>query len=219
MQLTKHVSEVEGHPQAELLESLSDRIVQNLPIAEWQQLLEAARQTPIQVQHVRATVVSLQSPAWNSVSELKADVALLSQSKGGHLDPCPANGALVLLRDADDAFALAMELRELVPGVQIHVGMATGTCEVATLRTSARKLRVVVGSVADEAIATCRMAPAGTMRMSPSTFESLQHHASWLHSCMLQTEYEGEEIAAISVTPPPVKGGGQLSTFAGLGLM
>jgi hypothetical protein len=36
---------------------------------------------------------------------------------------------------------------------------------------------------------------------------------------MLQTEYEGEDIAAVAVTPPPLKGGEHLSTFAGLGLM
>src|SRR4051812_3483744 len=217
MHVTKQVFDVDAHPQALLLESLSNRILRNLKISDWQQVLAAAWQEPIQVQQVRGTVVCLVSPAWGSHPNLKADVALLARAKGGYLDPCPASDALILLRGADDALALAMELREMTPGVPIHVGIATGQCEVATIQFAEQTFRVVVGGVADEAAATCELAPAGTFRMSPSAFESLQHQASRLHSCMLQTEYEGEEISAISVTPPPARGGEQLSTFAGLG--
>jgi hypothetical protein len=217
MQCPEHIPEVSS--QASLLESLRDRIHGALGIADWNHILAAASEGPVHVQHVTGTVVSLRGPAWDSHPTLRGDLTLLVKSKGGYIDPCPGDGALVLLRAPDDAFALVMELRDLAPAVQSHAGMATGQCQVATIHTSGRTVRAVVGDIVDEAIAASDLAPAGTFRMSPSTFDKLQHHASWLQSCILQTEYEGDEITAIAVTPPPVKGGEQLSTFAGLGVI
>jgi hypothetical protein len=219
MRTMKQGFDVDGHPQALLLESLSNRILRNLKISDWREVLANASQAPVQVRSVQGSVVCVQCPAWGSYPTLKADIALLARAKGGHVDPCPGTDALVLLRDANDALSLAMELRELAAGVRFHVGIATGQFELATIQCSGQTLHIVVGALADQAALACELAPAGTFRMSPSTFERLDDQASSLASCMLQTEFEGEDVCAISVTPPPLKGGEQLSTFAGLGLM
>lgn len=210
---------IEGHPQAALLESLSTRVLRHLKISDWREILAYSWQEPIPVQTVVGTVLCVQCPSWGKYPNLKADVTFLACSLGGVVDPCGETEALVLLGRPDDALELAMNLRELAAGVRFHVGMAAGRCDVAQVRCSGRVLNILAGAVVDQAAAACESTPAGTFRMSPSTFESLGDASSSLDACMLQTEYEGDEIAAISVTPPPLKTGEQLSSFAGLGLI
>lgn len=210
---------IEGHPQAALLESLSIRVLRHLKISDWREVLASSLQEPIQVQTVVGTVLCVQCPSWGKYPNLKADVTFLARSLGGHVDPCAETEALVLLDGPDDAFRLAMELRELATGIRLHVGMAMGPCDVAQVRCSGRVLNILAGAVVDQAAAECELSPAGTLRMSPSAFESLSHECPGLDACMLLTEYEGDQVAAISVTPPPLRASEQLSSFAGLGLM
>jgi len=209
----------DGHPQAALLASLAARASRNVEVADLRQLVARYWQEPIPVQDIAGTIVCMQCPSWAVYPNLNADVTFLARALGAYVDPWAGHAALVLLDGPDAALKLAMELRNLTSDIRLHVGMGTGTCHLARIRCSGQELQVLVGKVADEAAAACALTPAGTFRMSSTTFEGLSDQAASLDACMLQTEYEGEHVAAISVTPPPRKGGEQLSSFAGLGLM
>ncbi|WP_427912982.1 hypothetical protein ACPWT1_20545 [Ramlibacter sp. MMS24-I3-19] len=189
-----------------------------MTMSDWREIMAQACNEPPHVERLEGTALCIQCPSWGQYPNLQADVTFLARSLGGHVDVCPATEVLVLVHEPDDAFMLAMELRELSAGVRLHVGMATGACAMARVQCSGRMMNILAGDVVEQAISACDLAPAGTFRMSPSTFQALGGVSRILAACMLQTEYEGDDIAAIAVTPPPLKGSGHLSSFAGLGL-
>ena len=189
-----------------------------MTMSDWREIMAQAWKEPPHVERLTGTTLCIQCPSWGQYPNLQADVTFLARSVGAHVDACSGSEALVLVREPDDAFMLAMELRELSAGVRLHVGMATGACAIARVQCSGRMMNILAGDAVEQAISACDLAPAGTFRMSPSTFQALSGVSRILAACMLQTEYEGDDIAAIAVTPPPLKGSGHLSSFAGLGL-
>ena len=204
---------------APLLDALSQRVLRHLPASAWRKLFLRPHHEVMHFTGVQGTFLcaAAQVPAWSSGAGAQRDLEFLARSHGGEMDPCPEGSALVSFGDAHDALAMAIELQQMAGDVRYQVGIATGECTLATLQLEGVPLPVLVGGVVEQVEAVARQATPGSIRLAPSTHAQVTEALGRIVGCMVASEYDGEQLAATSLTLAP-RSNAFLSTFAGLGL-
>jgi hypothetical protein len=202
-----------------LLDALSGRVLRSFSPAAWRKLFLRPHHEVMQFAPVQGTFLcaSMQLPAWNAPADVVSEIAFLAATHGGDLDPCPPTTALVRFDDAQAALDMALEMHGLASDLRFQVGVATGECTLATLQIEGRVLRVLIGDAVDRAELVTRYASPGSVRLAPDTHAQVQERIVAMARWMVTSEYEGDTITAVSLTPPP-RSTSHLSTFAGLGL-
>ena len=203
-----------------LLDALSERVLRHLPSSVWRQVFLRPHQEVMHfLPHSGTWVCVAAQQPWGVGADVRSEIESLAFSHGGELDACPQSVALVRFEDACSALDMARALQDLACDQRFQVGLASGECTLATLQLNdIELLRVMLGGAADQAEAVARMVTPGSIRLAPQTMELVDEVVSVMPGCMVTTEFEGEEIAATSLTFTP-RYNAQLSTFAGLGLV
>jgi class 3 adenylate cyclase len=202
-----------------LMDALSQRVVRHLPPSACRQLFLSPGAEALQFTTVRGTLLcaAAQVPAWTAAPVSLRDLEFLARAHGGELDPCPQASALVSFDDPHDALAMAIALQQLGGEVRYQVGIASGECTLANLQVEGIAVPVLVGGVVDQVEAVTGQAAPGSIRIAPETWREVEEALSRITGCMVATEYDGEQLAAASLTLAP-RANAFLSTFAGLGL-
>lgn len=202
-----------------LLDALSERLLRHLPSSVWRQVFLRPHQEVMHFwQHSGTWVCVAAQQPWGVGAEVRSQIEALAFHHGGELDACPQSVALVRFEDASSALDMARALQDLACDQRFQVGLASGECTLATVQLNdIELLRVMLGGAADQAESVARMVTPGSIRLAPQTMMLVDEVVSVMPGCMVTTEFEGEEIAATSLTFTP-RYNSQLSTFAGLGL-
>lgn len=205
--------------RAVLLDALSQRVLRHLPASAWRKLFLRPLDEVMHLLPQRGTVLcaAAEIPAWSAGGGVQQELEFMARAHGGEIDPCPPAIALVRFQDPQAALAMAIDLQRLCSEVRYQVGLASGDCVQALLQMEASTLPVLVGDAVDRAEQAMRQATPGSIRLTPEVFEQVQDQVQRTPGCMIAAEYEGDELAATSLTLAP-RASAFLSTFAGLGL-
>ena len=198
------------------LEELSARMLRHAASERWGQWLVDADAGGIRLEQGYGTVLSarIATPAVSCGASLHHEIASIAACHGGELDPWPTTDILMVFQEAGSAMQAALDLHRLG---RPSIGLATGMRDIALVGDGIGNARVSLGPVVDRAGANSELAPAGTIRMSPETFLVLQDELGRVSGCLLTTEFQGDDIEAVSLVRAPAMHDA-LSTFAGLGL-
>lgn len=198
------------------LEELSARMLRHRAAERWGQWLVDADAGGIRLEQGYGTILSarIATPALAFGATLHHEIASIAACHGGELDPWPTTDVLIFFQEAGSAMQAALDLHRLG---RPSIGLATGMRDIALVGEGLDSTRVALGPVVDRASANCDLAPAGTVRMSPETFLVLQDELGSVSGCLLTTEFQGDDIEAVSLVRAPAMHEA-LSTFAGLGL-
>lgn len=202
-----------------LLETLSDRVLHHLSPAAWRKLFLRPHEEVMQLAPAHGTFLcaTLPGAGWTVGGHTLADIRFLATCHGGQLDPCPEGSALVRFDRPRAAFNMAVEMQQSGVHPRFQLGLASGACTLASLALDDGMLPMLVGGAVERAGAVARLAAPGSIRIAPETFRLLQDEGVDFGCGLLATEYEQEQMTAVSLTPTP-HSSAHLSTFAGLGL-
>lgn len=187
-----------------------------------QQVGAVAGQPAVQCERRHLTLLFVAGPAgWACDLPAGAEAALaeVAAALGGRRDPFVQPGALLSFADAAAGVRAALHLQRAV-GERLRMGLVTLPCQVASILDGADEVVTVLGPEARLAAQVAATASSGSIVVAPSTY-ALARHAIQddCHDCLLAEEFDGADIAGATITPPPARGGPELSTFAGLGLV
>jgi hypothetical protein len=202
-----------------LIEELSDRVLRSLSTTVWRKLFLEPRESVMHFEQEPATLLcaELHAPSWSAGAHLLSELAYLARRHGGEVDPCPPTAALVRFSNPAAALEMAWQMQQLASDAPFQIGIVTGPCTTASFRLDGGVLRVLAGAEVGRAAAVAALAAAGTIRLDGATYHGLQQEIGGITSGVISTEYEGDEVTAVSLTLPP-SSTAYLSTFAGLGL-
>ena len=206
--------------RAWLLEALSERMLRHHSSSSWRKLfLDPRRQDDIRLEPGKGIYVCAQVQDRNMAGNpnVRSELALLAEMHRGEVDPWPSGDLLMCFQDPAAALAAAVDLQQLVGGVRVQVGIATGARSIAVIDAGGTTLRVSLGEAVDSAARASRMAPGGTIRMEAGMYELLQDQVRDLPRCVVTTEFDGDgREESVSLVMAPRASEAQ-STFAGLG--
>lgn len=202
-----------------MIDALSERVLRKLSTSVWRQLFLQPRHEAMHFERGTGTLLcaQLQAPSWSAGAHLLGELSYLAGSHGGSVDPCPESAALVRFEHPAAALDMALQMQELAGDSPFQIGIVSGACTTAVLHLEGGPLRVLAGAEVRRATEVARLAAAGTIRMDAATYLALQERIGQRRTGVVSTEYEGDEMTAVSLTPPPPSTA-YLSTFAGLGL-
>lgn len=206
--------------RAWLLEALSERMLRHHSSSSWRKLfLDPRRQQDIRLEqgHGFYVCAHLQDRNMATDPNVQSELSLVAASHRGEVDPWPSGDLLMCFQDPALALHAAVDLQQLVGGIRVQVGIATGPRSVAVIDAGGTTLRVSLGHAVDSAARASRMAPAGTIRMEAGMYERLQDQVRDLPRVVVTTEFDGnghEEAVSLVMAPRPSEA---QSTFAGLG--
>lgn len=205
--------------QSLMLDALSERVLRNLSTSVWRQLFLRPPAEVMRLEQGNGTLLcaELHAPSWSAGAHLLADLAYLAGCHGGYVDPCPESAALVRFEHPAAALDMALQMQELAVDSPFQIGLVSGACTMAAFNLEGELLRMLAGAEVQRATAVARLAAAGTIRMDAATYLALQDQIGERRTGVVSTEYEGDEMTAVSLTLPPPSTA-YLSTFAGLGL-
>lgn len=204
--------------QSLMIDALSDRVLRNLSTSVWRQLFLEPGDERMRLEQGVGTLLcaELQAPSWSSGAHLLGELSYLAGCHGGYVDPCPASAALVRFDHPAAALDMALQMQQLASDAPFQIGIVSGALTTAAFRLDGGTLRMLAGDEVQRAGEVARLAAAGTIRMDAATYLALQDEIAQSRTGVVSTEYEGEEITAVSLTLTPPSNA-YLSTFAGLG--
>lgn len=174
----------------------------------------------VPVQSAPATVLAaLLAAPFDESSEEFGEVAQdIAEAAGASIDVRRPGSVLLSFARAELALEAARQLQEFHWGRRLHIGLATGVCNIAQVRIDGRVQSSFVGDTVEMAHSMSTMAPAGSIRLSPDlTVDLLGQIETWVDR-LVTTEFDDDGVATVSLALPPQRGDA-LSTFAGLGLI
>jgi class 3 adenylate cyclase len=110
--------------------------------------------------------------------------------------------AAVFFDEPGPCLRMAMDLQRNARRLHLRIGIHTAVCDTGTGLAAQVAMTAATGSIA----------------ISPATYALVKHdvHADPA-GCLVMEEFHDTDLAQVCLTPAPVRGGADLSTFAGLG--
>ena len=149
-------------------------------------------------------------------ANVQSELVLVAATHRAEVDPWPTGDLLLCFKDPAAVLNAAVDLQQLVGGVRVQVGLASGSRTVALIDAGDTTLRVSLGVAVDNATRVSRAAPAGTIRLEGEVAQLMQDEIRDLRRCVVTTEYDSAGVESVSLVLAPRASEAQ-STFAGLG--
>lgn len=205
--------------RSSLVDEVSARVQRAFPRNIWSSLF-AERTGSLKFGSVKRTVLCVECPPDGPMTRAGV-VAALSRTAPRHralLDPCADAYAFLSFSDPKEALRMGVALQRMMPGARLRMGIASGLCQMGLCQVGETHFVVLLGWQRAHAEALTARASPGTIQLEPPVYVAVQDCvANELGSCVLMSEYDGAELAEVSLTLPPDRSEA-LSTFAGLGL-
>ena len=201
-----------------LVDEFSHQVRRHFPVVIWESLfLERTGQAHFGTA-VR-TLLCVECPASGPLTRdgVLAALARLVRTHGGRLDPCSGDFAFVSFAEPAQALRVATELQRAAARARLRMGMLTARCNLARGQVLDCEIVMLLGEQRARAEALAARAAAGTVQMSPETYDALEGMGDALGSYLVMAEFDGDVLTEISLTIPPDVSA-DVSTFAGLGL-
>ena len=221
---------VEAHvratQRARRIEALSEKLARHLPPQEWQTLFNGDGAAGIEFARKPQTILYAEQGEqrlWNQRERdsFAAEAEWLAMRHGGAVDHFVDGAAAIYFDDPAACVKMAMELQRSAQELHVRMGIFTGVCEIGTFRCGYQVASTLIGPEIGLAARVATTAATGSIAVSPETYalvrDSVEADTS---GCLLMEEYfHDSDLAQVSLTPTPQKGGPAMSTFAGLGLL
>jgi hypothetical protein len=177
------------HEQALLLESLSDKVLHQLPPAVWKQLFLGSGRDSIRFEQRHLTLVYVDAeprvaPAGSTTEKFYQELQRISARHQGRLDPYVEAAALVTFDDPGAAVRMAMELQRASGSIPLRIGVVSGVCTLAYFRAQDRLWCTPLGGQPARAAEVAASAAVGGIVISPEACEPSEirvRHAALPH--------------------------------------
>jgi hypothetical protein len=208
-----HVAE-----RTRLVDEFSHQVRRHFPVAVWKSLF-MDRTSQAQFGTAVRTVLCVECPESGPLTRdgVLAALARLVRTHGGRVDPCSDEYAFVSFAGPREALRVATELQRAAARARLRMGMLTARCNLARGQVLDCEILMLLGEQRARAGALADRAAAGTVQMSPETYDALEGMGDDLGSYLVMAEFENDLLTEISLTIPPDVSA-DVSTFAGLGL-
>jgi CheY-like chemotaxis protein len=224
------VQRVDAHvlatARARRVEALSEKLSRHLPPEEWQALFHGNGAQSIEFERKPLALLYAEAGEqrfWNDRERdsFAAEVEWLATRHGGNVDRFVDGAAAVYFEDPLACVKMAMDLQRSCQELHVRVGVHTGVCDIGTFRCGFQVASTLIGSCTLMAAKVASTAATGSIAVSPETYELVKDEMQAdTAGCLLMEEYfHDSDVAQVSLTPAPQKGGHAMSTFAGLGLL
>ena len=223
------VKRVEAHVRATAharrIEALSEKLARQLSPEDWQRLFHGPDLETIQFEQKVRTVLyaeAVTSCNWTEPEResFAADVEWLAVRHCGTVDRFVLGAAAIWFDEPTCCVRMAMDLQRCAAELHLRMGIHTGICGMGTFHIGQQACCTLVGPETWLAAQVAASAATGSIAISPETYAlvkgGIEVEAA---GCLVTEEFEDTALAHVCLTPAPAKGGPELSTFAGLGLV
>jgi hypothetical protein len=157
--------------EALLLESLSDKVLHQLPPKVWKELFLGEGRDSIRFERRHLTLVRVDADAPGSATErFYRDLQRINERHNGRLDPYIDAGALVTFEEPGAAMRMAMELQRCAGDVRLRLGVVSGLCTLAYFRAHGRLWCTPLGPQPARACVVAATAAVGGIVISPEAY-------------------------------------------------
>jgi adenylate cyclase len=222
------VHRVEAHVRATVharrLEALSEKLARQLCPDDWERLFHGADLETIRFEQKVQTVLYAEAGDGGNWGERErdgftAEVEWLAMRHRGTVDRFLIGAAAVFFDDAAACVRMAMDLQRSAADLQLRVGIHTGICDIGTFHSGYQARCTLIGPEPGLAAQVAASAATGSIAISPESYALVKDGINTqVQNCLLTEEFNDSDLAQVSLTPTPSKGGTAMSTFAGLGL-
>ena len=183
-------------------------------------VVPAAGDAPVSLERRTVTLLFVEQAASPSEAEdLEMQLEWLAARFHGIRDRlAKAGGALVFFQNAVDCVRMAMALQRTTSNLRLRMGVTTASCQIALFSRSGEAYATLLGAESELAGRVAAAASSGSILISPSTYALVRDAVHADSRGLLAEELDTHHQPLASITAPPTGGGGDLSTFAGLGV-
>ncbi len=180
------------------LESLSDKVLHQLPSAVWKNLFLGPEGDSIRFEQRHLTLVhadlSAESAgATEAVERFHRQIQELNSRHNGRLDPYQDGAALITFENPGAAVRMAIELQRAAEGVALRLGVVSGVCTLAYFRVQGRLWCTPLGRQPQRAAHVAAGASLGGIVISPETYGPEERRAR-LHADSDAPDFEDSEL-------------------------
>jgi len=184
--------------RALLLESLSDKVLHQLPAAVWKGLFlgwdaESIRFGQRHLTLVHADLGADPANCAGAIDRFHQALHRIGSHHGGRLDPYQEAAALVTFETPGAAVRMAMELQRAAGDVPLRIGVVSGVCTLAYFRAQGRLWCTPLGRQVERAAAAAATAIPGGIVISPETYAAKQEELR-LHTDVDAPDFADSEL-------------------------
>lgn len=196
------------------LQALSDRLARDYDATTWKAAFAGGLPAVPAVHEGQFTIVCTDRPDPEWTLE---DMDALAGRFGGRCEPCAQGKALLVFDRPGNGIRAALLVQRLALRATTRTCLASGPAHEAHFACDGRLVRVLAGSLVEDALQALLSAAPGAIALEPRSYvrleQALDEHAG---DAVLASEWEHAEVRAATLTPAPCAQDA-LSTFAGLG--
>jgi adenylate cyclase len=221
------VKRVEEHVRATAyarrIEALSEKLARQLSPQDWERLFHGPDLETIHFEQKVRTVLyaeAVSSCNWTESERdsFAAEVEWLAVRHRGTVDRFVHGGAAISFDEPTSCVRLAMDLQRCAAELHLRMGIHTGICDMGTFRSGHQACCTLIGPETWLAAQVAASAATGSIAIAPDTYALMKDRIEVeTAGCLVTEEFDDTALAQVCLTPAPVKGGADLSTFAGLG--
>ncbi|MCW3005209.1 MAG: adenylate cyclase-like protein [Conexibacter sp.] len=157
------------------LESLSDKVLHQLPHAVWRGLFLGPERESIHFEqrHLTLVYVDIDVPAGQpgaATDRFYQELQKLNTRHNGRLDPYVNATALATFENPGAAVRMAIELQRAAAGIALRIGVVSGLCTLAFFRVQGRLWCTPLGAQPARAAEVAATAAVGGIVISPETY-------------------------------------------------
>jgi len=147
-----------------------------------------------------------------------AEVEWLAVRHSGSVDHYLDRAAVVFFDEPGPCLRMAMDLQRSANDLHLRMGIHTGNCVIGAFRSGGEHRCTLIGAETGLAAQVAMTAATGSIAVSPVTYALVKDDVQADSAgCLVMEEFNERDLAQVWLTPTPVQGGPDLSTFAGLG--
>jgi hypothetical protein len=202
-----------------LIDEFRHNVRRHFPVGVWRSLFRE-RTGRAQFGTAVRTLLCIECPEDGPLTRqgLLAGVSRLARIHGAHVDPCTETYVHLSSSNPVDGLRLGLALQRLFARARLRMSLMTGPCNLVRGYADGQNILMLLGKQRERAETLTGSAAAGTVRISPETYDLLGGAVSdELGSCVVMAEFDGDKLKEVTLTLPP-DASADVSTFAGLGL-